>query len=77
MTRLKGLPLSMSELSFEKSALYAKEQGQTLAKRHQVLKHFDQETVETYYLVTTLENWALPETQKVIRLWQHELPDTF
>lgn len=77
MTRLKGLPLSISELFSEKSALYAKEQGQALAKLHQVLKTFDQETVETYDLVTTLENWALPETQKVIRQWQLDVPDRF
>lgn len=77
MTRLTGEPLSMAECFSDKWALYAKEQGQALAKLHRVLALLNQDISEDYDLIATLEDWVLPETKKVAQQWQLSLPNGF
>ncbi|MBP1041537.1 helix-turn-helix domain-containing protein [Vagococcus sp. BWB3-3] len=77
MKSLVGEPLTMTALFSEKMTLYANEQGRALAKLHRVLGSLSSDLIDTYDLITTLENWALPETTKVALQWQLDLPSGF
>ncbi len=77
MKSLVGEPLTMTALFSEKMTLYANEQGRALAKLHRVSGSLSSDLIDTYDLITTLENWDLPETTKVALQWQLDLPSGF